>query len=69
MNAPSSGRPKQSDKDALRGAVVEQVKIAPRLMNPTLNWVAYKLKLKSGEALRKELKRNNLDWKELKKRT
>jgi hypothetical protein len=38
-------------------------------MNPTLNWVADKLKFSSGEALRKELKRNNLDWKEMKKRT
>ncbi len=69
MNAPSSGRPKQSDKDVLRSAVIEQVKKAPRLMNPTLNWVADKLNLKSGDSLRKELKRNNLDWKELKKRT
>lgn len=69
MNAPSSGRPKKSDKDFVRNVVIEQVKKAPRLMNPTLNWVADKLKFPSGESLRKELKRHNLNWKELKKRT
>lgn len=69
LNAPSSGRPKKSDRDILREAIIEQIKKAPRLLNPTLGWVANKLNLGSGDALRKELKRHKLKWKELKKRT
>ncbi|HEX8286713.1 MAG TPA: hypothetical protein VF556_01880 [Pyrinomonadaceae bacterium] len=69
MNAPSSGRPKKNDRDVLREAVVREVKAVPRRLSPTLAWIAEKLELSSADALRKELKRHNLDWKELKKRT
>jgi hypothetical protein len=53
----------------LREAVVREVKAVPRRLSPTLAWIAEKLELSSADALRKELKRHNLDWKELKKRT
>ncbi len=69
MNAPNSGRPKNNDRDTLENAVIEVVKKSPRLLMPTLNYVASKLGFSSADALRKELKRHNLEWKDLRKRT
>lgn len=70
MKSVGPGRPKKNDREVMRNRILKRVKDAPPYIpNLTLEWLKQSLKMESTEALRKELKRLDLDWKELKKRT